>query len=389
MQGIEHDYCNVCVRAVIMAWQALFNSPAVGLYNYTPYGKGDTLGLDAIPEIAIKTKLNEYDSHSILVTEELDEVARQRLPNDSDPVKQPLMFFSDPTDRSKVLKEFIEEVSKGKPTEKIGKILKGINCAETWEKKFEPPAIITGATSAITGVRKSEVIFSVILNYITKTIFVATPKGIFYLDLPNFDNELVESIDLNYIFKNGKQLNFLPAAEMCKSDDDAKRLVTFLGKEMYKYNFDDSKIFLEDSEQFLHHTNPGGPSRILYLSEIQKPYGPIGFILANGEKIGEWIHWLAFAKFAKTVGTSGDENALDVFEITVARPMYRDGVLMTPSPAYSIFREKDRKFYLDVSRLKHFQRPSTFRAMLVVTQRDNFTIECIMHQHLHREISLK
>ncbi len=251
---------------------------------------------------------------------------------------------------------------------------------------FEAPVSITGATSAITGVRKSEVIFSVILNYITQTIFVATPSGIFCLDLPDFDDNKLDLINLDYIFKKGKELKFLSATEMCKTADKSKRVVTFLGKDLYQENFNNSRIFLEDAKPFLHHTNPGGPSRILYLSELQKSHGPIGFILANGEKIGEWIHWLAFAKFAKTI--SG-QNALDVFEITVTHPMYRDGILMTPSPAYSIFREQDRQYYLDVSRLKYYDKPSTFRAMLVVTQSDNDIIEYIMKQHVYRQISLK
>lgn len=386
MQGIEHGYCNVCVQAVIKAWRTLANSPAMGLYTKVPYGKKDTLGLDAIPEIIIAKKLNDYDDHSILVTEELDEAAKQRLPNDSDPIKQPLMFFSDPTDRSSPLKKFIEAISKKSPTEKFGLIMKKIASKQRWERMFEAPVAITGATSAITGVRKSEVIFSVILNYITQTIFVATPSGIFFLDLPDFDDGKLDSIDLDYIFKKGRELKFLPASIMCRSADNAKRVVTFLGKDLYEDNFNNSQIFIEDPQPFLHHTNPGGPSRILYLSELQKPYGPIGFVLANGEKIGEWIHWLAFAKFAKT--TAG-KNALDVFEITVDRPLYRDGILMTPSPAYSIFREQDRKYYLDVSRLKYYTKPSTFRAMLVVTQSDNDIIEHLMKQHVYREISLK
>ncbi|MBI2636864.1 MAG: hypothetical protein HYW81_01585, partial [Parcubacteria group bacterium] len=62
------------------------------------YGKGEalgkTLGLDAIPEITIAGRLTAFDQHAILITEELDEQARRRWPTDSDPVRQPLMFFS-------------------------------------------------------------------------------------------------------------------------------------------------------------------------------------------------------------------------------------------------------------------------------------------------------
>ena len=69
-----------------------------------------------------------------------------------------------------------------------------------------------------------------------------------------------------------------------------------------------------DVSKLLHYAKPGGPSRILYLSNIQPKSHRLGFILANGEKISEWIHWLAFARFAKS---HKDESlpALTVFEV--------------------------------------------------------------------------
>lgn len=383
MQGIERVYCDVCIRALIKAWQALMEASTVELLNKVKYGKGDTLGFDAIPEIIISERLKEFDNHALLVTEELDKISLRRWPTDADSIRQPLMFFSDPTDRSSQLKSFIETMAKDKPLDKLGELM-AEGTIEKWESLFEPPAIITGATGSITCVRKGAIIFSVILNYITQTLFVASPVSISRFQLPSFQTKNLEEVGFSTIVKNGTELSFLASDSICQSAPDFKRFVTFLGKTGYRENFVDSMIFIENPDDFLHHKVPGGPARILYLSELQKEYGPIGFILANGEKIGEWIHWLAFAKFAKN--PQGGQ-ALKVFEISLDRPWTKEGILMSTSRPYSLFCNEGNTTYMDISRLRNFNHPSRFRAMLVVTPFDNERIIYIMHEHEYREIS--
>lgn len=381
MQGIEGAYCDVCIGAAIAAWQNLMESPVTEAINKVKRGKGDTLGLDAIPEIIMSGRVAEFDSHALFITEEVGKTAKSRWPTDSDPAKQPLMFFVDPTDRSKQLKRFFEKISTNRPTAKIGRLMAENDCIGDWEKMFEVPAPITGATTAITCIRKGSIIFSVILNYITQTIYVATPIDVCLLKLPAYTDSTLEKIDLAYIVKHGHPLVFLSAKSVCNEFDDYKRFVTFLGKTGYAENFADSMIFVENPSSYLHHTEPGGPARILYLSELQKGHGPIGFILANGEKITEWIHWLSFAKFAK------GGRALRVFEISIDRPWTKDGILMSTSPPYSIFVSECPQGFLDISRLRNFVNPSRFRSMLVVTPSDNERIICIMREHEYREVS--
>ncbi len=383
MQGIERTYCDVCVNSLIGAWIGLMESNGRETLRETKYGKGDTLGLDAIPEITIGGRLTEFDSHAILITEELDEQAHRRWPTDSDPSKQPLMFFSDPTDRSSQLKEFFEYISKDSPTEKIGNIMNECNPEQLWEKMFEAPVSITGATASITCVRKGEVIFSTIINYITGVIVVVTDVGIFSYKLKCFSDANNKKVNLAKITEKGKQIYFPGIRDLGYSPDDCRKFVTFLGKTVYQENFDDSMIFLENPSDFLHHEQPGGPSRPLYLSDFQKNSGPVGFIMSNGEKIGEWIHWLAFSKFAKNRNGS---QALRVYEIALERPWTKNGMLMSTSPAYSLFCENSDKMYIDVSRLNNFERPSQFRCMLVILPYDNERIIHILEQHRYREI---
>lgn len=258
------------------------------------------------------------------------------------------------------------------------------NVKEVWEKMFEPPVIITGSSGAITCVRKGEIIFSVILNYINATIYVATDIGVCWYQLKDFSDPANEKVTLAEISKKGKRLYFPGVRELGYSPDDCKRFVTFLGKEGYRENFNDSLLFLENPDRFLHHREPPGPPRVFYLSELQNEYGPVGFILSNGEKIGEWMHWLSFVKYAR------NENggyALLVYEIALERPWTKNGMLMSTSPAYSLFCDTGDKMYLDISRLRNFERPSQFRCMIVVVPYDNERIIHILKQHHCREVT--
>jgi len=380
MQGIERNYCNVCIKALISAWMRLMEVPCAETLRPVKYGKGDTLGLDAIPEITISNRIREFDNHAIFITEELDDRAHRHWPTDSNPESQPLMFFCDPTDRSSQLKKFFERISKKDPIARAGDIMKDCDSEKIWEEMFESPVSITGATSAITCVRKGEIVFSIILNFINATICIAVDTGIYWYKLESFSSKENKNIALDDIFKRSKQLAF-PGMKGCSSED-YERFVTFLGKKGYKENFDDSGLFVKGAKGSLHHSLPPGPPRPLYLSDLQDK--PIGFILANGEKISEWMHWLSFVKYAKN---ADGNNALRAYEIVLERPWTKQGVLMSPSIPYSLFCDIDGRSYIDISRLRTFKRPSQFRSMIVVAPYDNERIIHVLEQHQYREIT--
>lgn len=384
MQGIERKYCDVCINALIGAWRGLMEVSAAETLRVVPYGKGDTLGLDAIPEITISARLKEFDSHAILITEELDEQVHRRWPTDSNPTKQPLMFFCDPTDRSDQLEEFFKHISKKNPIAKVGDLLAKCNQEKLWEKMFEAPVSITGSTAAITCVRKGKIIFSVILNYITGTIITATDIGVYWYKLKSFSDKSNEKVDLYDIVENGKLLCFPSVKDLGHSSDDCKRFVTFLGKKGYAENFNDSMLFVENPNDFVHHIKPPGPPRPLYLSDFQKKNGPVGFILSNGEKIGEWMHWLSFVKYGHN---KNGAYALRVYEISIDRPWTKNGMLMSTSSPYSLFCDEGKESYLDISRLRNFKRPSQFRCMIVVLPYDNERIIHVLKQHQYREVT--
>ena len=165
--------------------------------------------------------------------------------------------------------------------------------------------------------------------------------------------------------------------------------MTFLGKQAYRENLLDSKLIREsDLAKDLYYDKPGGPSRVLYLSELQPETSPIGFIVANGEKIGKWIHWFTFCRFA--ISTNDLRNpALQAYEVSEDRPWTKDGILMSPSPAYSIFKVVDgdrKKVLVDVDRLEAFPNPSRYRGMLLVAISSNQWVVRLVKQYGHRAI---
>ena len=348
------------------------------------YGKGDTLGMDAGPEIAICHGLNEYDKGAVVVTEEAGTGGKQFSepfrPNDPETLRT--VFISDPTDRSSQLKAFLG----GFPVKKrVGHIMADPESAKKWEHLYGGPASITGATSSISCVRRGLPIFSVFVNYNTQELCVSCAAGNKVLKLP--EERPAHPIDVSYVMENGADIVFPSIGNDFMS---MRRFTTFLGdatKIGYKENFDDSGLMdPKDAQSMLHYGLPGGPSRIMYLSTMQPKEAPIGFILANGEKITEWIHWLAFVRFAKKK-MDASMPALTMYEVFQKRPWTKEGVLMSTPPNYSIFRQHGSQMYIDTAWLLRMPNPSHLRATLVIAPQDNRQIQRTSSQSGYRTIT--
>ncbi len=368
MQGVEISHLNAAIKAVLMAYYDLMHTTVEdALRPVDAYGKKDTLGMDAGPEITICEQLNRYDSGAVVITEEagLKGINFNDTFRPSEPETFRTVFISDPTDRSNQLKEFLAQFPKEM---KIGDIFGKPDNITKWEEKFSNPASITGASSAISCVRRGVPIFAVIVNYITQELLVSCAAGNKILKLPD---ERPDLIDLDYVRKNGEVLLFPNIDGQITS---MQRFVTFLGdigKIGYRENFIDSGFMNEEQmKKFLHYGKPGGPSRALYLSSIQPRTIPIGFILANGEKISEWIHWLSFVRFAHSLNDDS-QPALILYEVFQDRPWTKEGVLMSTPPNYSVFREYNGKMYIDTSWLLKMPNPSKLRSTIIIAPYDN------------------
>ena len=378
MQGVEQAHCNAAIKAILAAAGALWSSTVEeALRHILGYGKSDTLGMDAMSEITIVGELLRYDKYSIVITEETGGRQAVRLePNDWRRSKS--VFISDPTDRSSQVKKMLEGESD--KSRSVIDVFSDSTCRTRWEEEFGGPVEITGGTSSITCIRRGVPIFAVIVNYITRDLFLSCRAGNFVLALPN--NTSI--VDLDYVRAHGRKLFFRGV-----DPGHERRFVTFMGKSGYRENFRDSRFMTEDEMgQHLYYNLPGGPSRVLYLSMLQPQTTPIGFVLANGEKISEWVHWLPFIRFAREE-TDQEGPALSLFEVCQDRPWTKDGVLMATPPAYSLFtpvKEGDHRMVVNVGRFADFPNPCRFRSTLVVAPANNRWATRAVNQYGYRPI---
>lgn len=383
MQGKEIALYDMGVKAVIAAVLGIAEATPEELLKKIIYGKSDTLGMDANPEILLRQAIGYYDKKNIFVTEE-QEPGLNEWPKSTDSNSDDVVFISDPVDRSKYMEKFFRLVSAGKEKQSVFEIMKEINSKKIWEESIgDKPVTITGATTALSCLVGGKILYSVIANHISSSITIAGPNGVYQMELPS-TIEKVKKVDLAYIQKNGKRLIFPSANESCLDKREKMRFVAFNGKSGYPENLVDSMIIVDDPNSYIHHNEPGGPSRVLYLSELQKGNGPVGFIVANGEKITEWIHWLAFVKYAEN--TDGNP-ALMIYEVSNERPHTKGGIPMSTHPSNSIFYKRDGENFIDVSLLRRFDPPSHFRSMLVISPWDNDFILVAMTKNNYREVS--
>lgn len=327
MFGIEKAYCNTMIAALLEGNRSLLETPITDAVrkSHVPY-KGDTLGLDQRPENSIAAELTRFDQYAVLVTEERGEYANPLARSEQHRRGPRTFFVCDPTDRSVQLKKFLETASQ---KQTVGEVLHAPDVVQRWEAAFGNPAKITGANAAITCVRRGLPICSVVLNYVTQEIAVACSAGIYSCAVPQ-GRDLAPGFTLDALIREERRICFTES-----SPEHERRFVTFLGKPErgYPENFEQTRLVpKEELQTHLHYGDPGGPSRILYLSDFQPPEKPIGFIVANGEKIGEWVHWFPFIRFARRTNDVS-ERALRIFEITQEQSLMRDGYLMTPSTA--------------------------------------------------------
>ena len=383
MTGIEMSHCNAAIDAILTAYHSTMQSTVGEMLNpILVYGKGDTLGMDAMPEITIVNQLQKYDRHAVVITEETGLAERAYLFRADNSQRFRTVFISDPTDRSTQIASVLKGVAD--KSKRVSDVMRDPETLVKWELEWGSPASITGGSSAISCVRRGVPIFAVIINYVTHQLFLSCSTGNYCFDI---QPEIVE-LDVDKIRTGGKKVFF---RQMGKRHDMMKQFVTFTGKAGYSENLRDSHLMTDaELERCLHYRLPGGPLRILYLSDIQPETHPIGFILANGEKISEWIHWLPFVRFARNE-VDITEPALSLHEVYQDRPWTKDGILMSTPPAYSIFQRKspeDHRMIVNVGRFSDFDNPCRIRATLMVAPGDNHWATRVVNQYGYRQLEL-
>jgi hypothetical protein len=214
----------------------------------------------------------------------------------------------------------------------------------------------------------------------TRQLFLACDAGCYCFSIPKKEMK----IDFDEVATNGTKIFFNGGV----SNADSKKFTTYMGNTQYRNNFIDSGFMTEkDMADNLVYDIPGGPARVLYLSDLQDM--PMGFIMANGEKITEWIHWLPYVRFARRYCNQGDP-ALQLFEVYQDRPWTKNNILMSTPPAYSIFKcvGNAKEMIIDVGRFPSYGNASRIRSTLIICPTDNQWATRVVSQYNHRAICL-
>jgi len=349
MQKVEKYLLDYCIVALGKVLDAVKNTSVSSLIEVAQSGKQDSLFIDVLPENILNMSLIEdYDNNIVLVTEEkggfnFEEISRAEL-----------VVFSDPTDRSKPIKNFIQkniDSNRINHSSLFRELIDSDRIIEEWSEfaTFHPR--LSGASCSLTVVKRGTILFSLILNYITQEIFVACSEFTGYAHASK-----VGQSPASHEFKSWTPIKFMDAMR-----DDYTSYVSFLAKDYREYLINTN--LLDDSFKPLD-SDPGGPVRILFLSDLNDR--PTGFVFANGEKIGEWLGWLAYCKYSN--------KNLVAYSVYPGTTFAKDNIIMTPSPPYSILELRGRDLFLNYDKLRYFENPSRYREMIVIAHKDNHII---------------
>jgi hypothetical protein len=361
MNGLERQYLRECVKALVKAREALFALSCERATASVSYGKSDTLGLDAAPESAlIRSLCDEFDPHLPFVTEETghDVVLRG--------TEEEVVCFSDPMDRSKVLGRFLSRRSGS-----VAEVFGDSQTVVDWERECGGDIELTGPYGSITATRHHHILFNVMINYVTGRLYITCDAAAGVIDLRN----AFEDPDGLRLKRTADFLRSLTPVDFPESrnwrDEKALRFVTYCRGEKYEDNLLASDLAqLKTMEEIRTHRlafdEPGGPARILYRSKSD-----VGFILSNGEKLGEWIGWLAWVAHS--------EGRLRAYEISFDSSWTRDEILMAPGQAYTVLGDdvrhdrgrRTKVVKLNLVKLKFLSNPSQYRSTLVVCPASN------------------
>jgi len=184
MQKVERYLLYECIEALKDVLEGMRSTTVKALIEKAKSRKRDSLFLDVLPENILRDKfLDDYDEHVVLVTEEKGKFNFEEIS------EAEVVIFSDPTDRSKYLVKFIQEevLEKGGGNLLFGSLLDSKDAIVKWESFTDVPARLSGACCSITIVKRGEICFSMVLNYITQELVVACRDFIGFVSVRDID----------------------------------------------------------------------------------------------------------------------------------------------------------------------------------------------------------
>jgi len=327
MRGVEVAYLKAAMDALAEARRLLLaKTPSEAIRPAK--GKSDTKFADLACEYAIERRLRGFDKECAVFTEE------GTVPEWRDYADR-LCYFVDPLDGTNQLADFLRRSRHGS----VGEALAGPK---------SPLKGLRAPYGAIACLRHSQILFSAMMDYASGELFVAC-AGM------RKHGNIALCRTPESLAACGEDIRFGPRYGL--------DFVTFVGqegpkREQYEKHLKDLK-FLSGRMPPENLQVPVGPARILYLSDDKHlvPEPRPAFIMSNGEKICEWLGWLAYAVHSRE---------LCVYEVYAETFSTRDRILLAPPPDYSLFSVTDKGCEVKLDRIKALQRPVLYRSALVM-----------------------
>ena len=296
------------VGAVIEAARIVWRLESHEAIQAAP-GKEDTLRLDAAAEDTLIDWLEAPDT--AIVTEE-----RGLHPPGARLDEMEWVHVVDPLDNSRPA---LGILAAAPGNSAVGAVLASQKMPE-----LEAPAI------SVCSVREGILCHAVLLNLARPRLYVASAEGCFTIDIRGAENgapDLEESrVEIPW-----------PEA--------GRGVRTYTGgREIYLEHAAACGFAATESVE-------SGPHRVLYLTGLSA--SPSSAVLANGEKLGEWISWLAFAKWSRCAAACAVHRR--------GAPA-RGGMSLSPAASQSVLGE-GRILW---SRLRGVANPSNYRETVAV-----------------------
>ncbi len=338
MGGIDVAYLGAAMAALGRARKALLQmSPEAAVRPAD--GKSDSLLFDSTCESAIVEELLAFDGQASVLSEE-------RNHGNVDWARADTVFFIDPFDRST---PFVETLT-GLP--------KAPTLGDCITRRTFPMRGAEAPFGSVTCVRDGRVTFNAMIDYAGGELFVACEAMVRRGPIDLCPDPRALAVDGQPIHFEGDRAGETCACYLGSADSPNRRC--------YEESFEDllgqTHPLPPESLQ-----RPGGPARVLLLGD--DPLLTVGaqpvFVLSNGEKITEWLGWLAYARFS---------GQLTAFELHARKFPFRDDVLLAPPPNYSVLRVDDDRVTLDLRRLASFENPSIYRGGIAVTHNHSLAL---------------
>jgi len=240
------------------------------------------------------------------------------------------------------------------------------------EAPFEGPFVPFGS---VTSVREGRIVFSVLLEYLSGEIYLACDGVVKAASVdicPDPESIALGGRNLGFGARRGDGCVSLlgdearshPAASVEEiSKRGTSRNVFALPSEPRRELF--HNLGFQDRQIVKGTEFAPGPARILFLSDAvllpdaEQP----ALILSNGERICDWLGWLAFAAFSRQ---------LAVFELSGSSVQDSKGILCAPPQHYSLFEENQSEgLRINFARVRGLENPGKYRGAIAITCRDS------------------